>query len=118
MDAKAVQAFFAHGGTHDCSGVARLSMAEGLIKTIGADNFDALYDTSDMPWVLRTNVYMDQNHALHNVQKGDWLVFWNQPDYSKKHKGGWYRNERVIAANDGCRFLALTNTLDTEAIRR
>ena len=94
MDAKAVQAFFAHGGTHDCSGVARLSMAEGLIKTIGADNFDALYDTSDMPWVLRTNVYMDQNHALHNVQKGDWLVFWNQPDYSKKHKGGWYRANR------------------------
>ena len=57
MDAKAVQAFFAHGGTHDCSGVARLSMAEGLIKTIGADNFDALYDTGDMPWIKNERLH-------------------------------------------------------------
>jgi len=83
----------------DCQGAARVTLAKGLLDTIGRENYKALFDSQELP-------FFNRKESIGGTKVGDWVYFVNDKRYTalveqnpnKKGIGG-YRGENVIKVN-------------------
>ena len=105
---EAVEKIFEGPTRLECLSMARAIMYRTILKTLGAAEFDILFDHTNLnirsdsktlesikPYQQSLTGITEANKES-EIQRGDWVYFKNHPKYIYKHPGGPWQGENAI----------------------